>query len=251
MREKRNRLIEEMREPTLPELLTQYLDSRRDERSDWSVSGQRKGTTMDLKKVSHAIAYLQEHEIATVKDLQKHLSEKEAASNEFSNTIRDKEKRMRDVQALLKAWDSVSRLEALHKQYKGIGWKKKQEKFYQEHKSELDEYGKADRLLRKFYPSKKIPVSTLQKELDTLSAEVEDLRPVLDAVKEDLTELRFEQNCIAPEEPNEEKGEKTLTEKQPTKEKASLIDRLHDKQQIVDEQKQKGNSYSHGYENEL
>lgn len=158
---------------------------------------------------------------------------------------------MRDVQALLKAWDSVSQLEALHKQYKGIGWKKKQEKFYQEHKAELDEYGKADRLLRKFYPSKKIPVSTLQKELATLSAEVEALRPELDAVKEDLTELRFVQNCITPEETNEEKGEKTLTEKQPAKEKASLIDRLHDKQQIVDEQKQKGKSHSHSYENEL
>ena len=251
LREKRNRLIEEMREPTLPELLTQYLDSRRDERSDWSVSGQRKGMTMDLKKVSHAVLYLQEHEIATVDDLQKHLAEKEASSNEFSNTIRGKEKRMRDVQALLKAWDSVSQLEALHKQYKGIGWKKKQEKFYQEHKAELDEYGKADRLLRKFYPSKKIPVSTLQKELDTLSAEVEALRPELDAVKADLTELRFVQNCITPEETNEEKGEKTLTEKQTTKEKASLIDRLHDKQQIVDEQKQKEKSHSHSYENEL
>ena len=46
------RLIEEMREPTLPELLTQYLDSRRDERSDWTVSGQRKGTVIDLQKVA-------------------------------------------------------------------------------------------------------------------------------------------------------------------------------------------------------
>ena len=94
-------------------------------------------------------------------------------------------------------------------------------------------------------------MSTLQKELDTLSSEVEALRPELDAVKEDLTELRFIQNCIAPEAPNEEKGENTLTEKQTTKEKASLIDRLHDKQQIVDEQKQKGKSHSHSYENDL
>ena len=172
---------------------------------------------MDLKKVSHAVVYLQEHEITTVEDLQKHLSEKEAASNEFSNTIRGKEKRIRDVEALLKAWDSVNRLEALHKQYKGIGWKKKQEKFYQEHKAELDEYGKADRLLRKFYPSKKIPVNTLQKELDTLSSEVEALRPELDAVKADLTELCFVQNCITPEETNEEKGEETPTVKQTSK----------------------------------
>ena len=83
------------------------------------------------------------------------------------------------------------------------------------------------------------------------SSEVEALRPELDAVKEDLTELRLIQNCIAPEAPNEEKGEKTLTEKQPTKEKASLIDRLHDKQQIVDEQKQKGKARSTDRENEL
>ena len=65
---------------TLPELLMQYMDERRDERSDWSASGQRKGMNMDLKKVSHAIAFLQEHEIATTENLQEHLSEKEAAT---------------------------------------------------------------------------------------------------------------------------------------------------------------------------
>ena len=244
-----------MREPTLPELLTQYLDSRRDERSEWSVFGQRKGTTMDLKKVSHAVVYLQEHEITTVEDLQKHLSEKEAASNEFSITIREKEKRIRDVQALLKAWDSVSRLEALHKQYKGIGWKKKQEKFYQEHKSELDEYGKADRLLRKFYPSKKIPVSTLQKELDTLSAEVEDLRPVLDAVKGELDELKAVRAIISPqEEKSQEKEDPKATAVQAPKEKASLIDRLHEKQDYVkerDRQTPPKKPQSQSWENEL
>ena len=80
---------------------------------------------------------------------------------------------------------------------------------------------------------------------------MEALRPELDAVKAELDELRFAQNCITPEETNEEKGEETLTEKQTTKEKASLIDRLHEKQQIVDEQKQKGKSHSHSYENDL
>lgn len=38
---------------------------------------------------------------------------------------------------------------------------------------------------------------------------------------------------------------------QAPKEKASLIDRLHDKQQIVDEQKQKGKTRSNSRENEL
>ena len=80
---------------------------------------------------------------------------------------------------------------------------------------------------------------------------MEALRPELDAVKADLTEPRFVQKCITPEETNEKEGEETPTVKQNSKEKASLIDRLHDKQQIVDEQKQKGKSHSHSYENDL
>ena len=166
--ERRDKLVEEMREPTLPELLMRYMDERRDERSDWSVSGQRKGTNMDLKKVSHAIAFLQEHEIASTEDLQIHLDEKEAAFSELDNTIRGKEKRLRDVQALVKASDSAERLLPIHHQYAAIGWKSKKEKFYQEHKAEIDEYNKAlrDPGLGKIasigkYDSRKIFLKTL------------------------------------------------------------------------------------------
>ena len=252
LREKRNKLIEEMREPTLPELLTQYLDSRHDERSDWSVSGQRKGTTMDLQKVSHAAVYLQEHEIATPEDLKNHLNEKQAVFDELDGQIHDEEKRMRDIQFQIKAWDSVDRLLPIHHEYIKIGWKSKKEKFYQVHKAEIDEYNKAFRLLIKLYPDKKVPISSLRAELEKLAAEVADLKPQLDAVKVDLDELKTIRTIISPpEEKLQEKEEPKATVTQAPKEKASLIDRLHDKQQIVDEQKQKGKSHSHSYENEL
>ena len=198
--EKRDKLVEEMREPTLPELLMQYMDERRDERSDWSASGQRKGTNMDLKKISHAIAFLQEHEIATTEDLQEHLSEKEAAFSDLDNTIRGKEKRLRNVQALVKASDSAERLLPIHHQYAAIGWKSKKEKFYQEHKAEIDEYNKALRLLYKFYPDKKIPNRTLKAELKELSNDLETLNKELSAIKANLDELRFVRNCITPKE---------------------------------------------------
>ena len=248
--EKRDKLVEEMREPTLPELLMQYMDERRDERSDWSVSGQRKGTNMDLKKVSHAIAFLQEHEIATTEDIQKHLNEKEAAFSDLNNTIRGKEKRLRDVQALVKASDSAERLLPIHHQYAAIGWKSKKEKYYQEHKVEIDEYNKALRLLYKFYPDKKIPNRTLKAELKELSDELQVLNEKLTAIKADLDELKFVWNCITPREDINEDEKPTIEAKQAPKEKASLIDRLHDKQQTVDEQKRKGKSHSHGHEND-
>lgn len=252
LREKRNKLIEEMREPTLPELLTLYLDSRRDERSDWSVSGQRKGTMMDLKKVAHAIVYLQEHEIVTPEDLQKHLNEKQEVFDDLDGQIHDKEKRMRDIQSQIKAWDSVERLLPIHHEYIKISWKSKKEKFYQAHKAEIDEYNKTFRLLIKLYPDKKVPISSLRAELEKLSAEIADLKPELDTVKADLDELKAIRTIISPpEEKPYEKQEPKVTVTQAPKEKASLIDRLHDKQQIVDEQKQKGKSHSHSYENDL
>ena len=247
LREKRNQLVEEMREPTLPELLTQYLDSRRDERSDWSVSGQRKGTVMDLQKVSHAVVYLQEHEIATPEDLQKHLDEKQAAFDDLDGKIRDKEKRMRDIQAQVKAWDSVSRLSDVHKQYKAIGWKKKQEKFYLEHKAEIDEYNKSFRLLCKYFPDKKVPISRLRAERDSLKSELDALRPELDTVMADLDELKTVRTFISPPE-----GMSVLTVK--LKEKESLIDRLHEKQEYVkerDRQSPTDKKKSHSWENEL
>ena len=205
---------------------------------------------MDLKKVSHAIAFLQEHEIVAMEDLQSHLDEKEAAFSDLDNTIHGKEKRLRDVQALVTASDSAERLLPIHHQYAAIGWKSKKEKFYQEHKAEIDEYNKALRLLYKFYPDKKIPNHKLKAELKELSDDLETLNKELSAIKADLDELRFVRNCITPKEDINEEEKTTIDAKQAPKEKASLIDRLHDKQQIVDEQKQKGKSHGHSHEND-
>lgn len=255
LREKRNRLIEEMHEPTLPELLTQYLDARRDERSDWPVSGQRKGTTMDLQKVSHAVVYLQEHEISTPEDLQKHLDEKQTVFDDLDGQIHDKEKRLRDIQSQIKAWDSVDRLLPIHHEYIKIGWKSKKEKFYQAHKAEIDEYSKAFSLLIKLYPDKKVPISSLRAELEKLPTEIADLKPQLDAVKADLDELKTVRAIITPpeEKPQETRETKIIVTQAP-KEKASLIDRLHEKQEYVkerDRQTPPKKSQSHSWENEL
>ena len=88
--------------------------------------------------------------------------------------------------------------------------------------------------------------------MEKLPAEISDLKPQLDAVKVDLDELKAIRTIISPpEEMPQEKEEPKTTVTQAPKEKASLIDRLHDKQQIIDEQKQKGKTRSTSRENEL
>jgi len=58
LKEKKATLLEalqEAKEPTLPELLGQYLDLRREERTGWTSKGQLKGTVNDFNKVMVAI----------------------------------------------------------------------------------------------------------------------------------------------------------------------------------------------------
>ena len=83
-----------------------------------------------------------------------------------------------------------------------------------------------------------------------MSDDMEALNKELSAIKADLDEMRFVRNCITPKEDINEEEKPTIEAKQAPKEKASLIDRLHDKQQTVDEQKRKGKSHSHGHEND-
>ena len=44
-------ILQEAKEPTLPELLGKYLDLRREERTGWTSKGQLKGTVNDFNKV--------------------------------------------------------------------------------------------------------------------------------------------------------------------------------------------------------
>ena len=53
----------------LSELLRDYMNLRKAERSEWSRYGQQKGTADDLKAVSKALIYLKEHELFTLEDL--------------------------------------------------------------------------------------------------------------------------------------------------------------------------------------
>ena len=94
----------------------------------------------------------------------------------------------------------------------------------------------AFRLLCKYYPDKTVPTKSLKAEQDSLRSELDALRPELDAVKADLDELKTVRSIISPpEEKSQEKEEPKATVTQASQEKASLIDRLHEKQEFVKE----------------
>ena len=237
------RYREERRELTLPELLMEYLDERKAERSDWSSYAQTKGSAKDLKRASKALVYLQTHEINTLPELEQHVAEKEAALSEIRNTVRGKEKRIRDIDALLQAPKTVHQYEPLQKERAGIILKKWREDYYSQHKEALDVYYRAQRLIRKYYPDGKVPTQALLKERTKLKEDLDGIQSRVNELSEELENLGVVRIYLAP--PNEKTAPKremeTVTAPEtrkvitPQQEKASVLGRLRKAQQIVDE----------------
>lgn len=50
--------LEQTKEPTIPELLSQYLGLRSGQRADWTSRGKLKGTVADFNKVQAAMDFL-------------------------------------------------------------------------------------------------------------------------------------------------------------------------------------------------
>lgn len=90
-------LKEESASTELGVLLNDYLNQRKAERSDWSWSGQQKGDIKDLKDVARAVVYLQNHEIATLEQLNTVLSHVKQKANQASTGMRKAEKQMKDI----------------------------------------------------------------------------------------------------------------------------------------------------------
>lgn len=86
-------------------------------------------------------------------------------------------------------------------------------------------------MIIKFYPDKKFPAKDLRKELKELTADVAALRPKAEAIKAELDDLKTIRYCVS----YVQKEAEMSAENDVPKEKESVIDRLHEKQEIINE----------------
>ncbi len=75
----------------LPNLLMKYMEIRKEERKDWTRSGQNRGTSQDLKAVSEALSYLQQKGLSTVEDLEAFLESSGKSAADYRNQMKPKE----------------------------------------------------------------------------------------------------------------------------------------------------------------
>ena len=176
--------------PTLSALLSDYLNLRKAERSDWSRYGKQKGTSDDLKAVSRAMIYLKEHELFTLEDLDTTLQGMNEKAGAINADMKKASARMKVITGIQNAVADCQTHKAVHDKYLKIGWKVRQAAFAESHKDELDSFNKAFRYLKKQGVDLNVNLDALQAEYDTLKASHTELAGELAIVKEELQPMK-------------------------------------------------------------
>lgn len=194
IRAARNEALAEMEavaaSPNLALLLQDYLDLRKAERSTWSRFGQQKGTTADLKAVSNAMIYLENHHLFTLEHLDAALQNMNARAQAIHSDMKQSERRMRTITGIQKAVETGQSTKAVHEKYLRIGWKARQAAFAEAHKEELNSFNKAYRYLKKQGVDLNVDIQSLQAEYTVLQSTHAELAEQLAAVKAELKPLK-------------------------------------------------------------
>ncbi len=182
--------LEQAKEPTLPELLYQYLSLRQEERTGWTAKGQLKSSVSDFNRIEAALDFLKAREIATVESLDRHLDGTSDKAVSIRGGMKKAEKRIRAIDTMLSYIDSYEKNKPVHAEYAAIGWKKKKEKFAESHREELDAYNAAVRYFKVNLKSNSYSRKDLESEREQLAAALPGQRKELESVQADVKVLR-------------------------------------------------------------
>ena len=192
----RQQIIESPDDYPLSDVITAYLDMRRDGRETWNRYAQEKGAVHDLKDGFKAVSFLSNHELYTVGQLGRYIAETQRTFSKIKAESTAKERRIRDIDALFGAIQTIRELKPIQQEYESIHWSGKREKFKAEHGDELNRLQKAIWLREKLVkslglasPLDKEQRMVLKAERTRLEAEREALLPKLEEVNGELAEL--------------------------------------------------------------
>lgn len=201
--------LQEEKEPTLVELLADYLEVRSEERSSWSGTGKLKGAVADFEKVKVAIDYLKTHEIHTVDELKSRIDEISDIVTPLRSKIRANEKRIKAIDTTISKYETYYKLKPVHDAYMKKGFKISKDRYYAAHKDELDQYNAAYRYLMKNGAQKdggrlRFSPDELQEERLRLIQDNEAAREDIAAVSSDLEQLKNVRYYVSKVQPEPE-----------------------------------------------
>ena len=189
-------VLEQTKEPTIPELLSQYLGLRSEQRADWTSKGKLKGTVADFNRVQAAMEFLREKGISTIESLDTRLDEISQTAVSVMESMKKSEKRIKAINTMLSYIDKYEATKPVHVEYAAIGWKKKKEKFAESHREELDTYNAAIRYFKANLKGNTYSRKDLEVEREQLAAALPGQKKELETVHADVKVLRDVRNWL-------------------------------------------------------
>ena len=151
--------LKEEKEPTIADILIDYLNSRQEAHSNKSRYFYNKDLSVDLKQVSKTLAFLQQHNITSTDSLWKMITE----VSEIQSRIDSADERIKELKKEIKFHGDYAKFKPVADEYS----KKKfsREKFKTEHSKELNSFYRAKRWIEE---NPKATTKSLKAELETL-----------------------------------------------------------------------------------
>lgn len=171
--------------PSLAKLLADYFDARN--AGAWSS----KAKVGNLKRLTSAIAYLNENDLHTLADLEARLDSLHTALDKTKTALDANKKRSKELRELLRYAGIYKRFKPLHDRLRAIKWKSKREQFKAEHGSELKQFYLARRKL-----PNGIRTTDWQRELSTLEREDDAVYAEYKALHSELAKLLDVKHCV-------------------------------------------------------
>ena len=171
--------------PSLEKLLMEYMDERN--AGAWSS----KAKVGNLKRLTSAVAYLEENRLHTLDDLEARLDSLHSSIDEIKAALDANKKRSKELRGWLSYAEQYKRFKPLYDELCAIKWKSKREQFKSEHESELRQFYMARRKL----PGG-IHTANWQRELAMLERENDAAYAKYKALRAELSELLDVKYCI-------------------------------------------------------
>ena len=188
-------ILKDRQEPTVMDYMKNYFLLRADERDGWNGRANLRATVADHEKLMAIIEYLNANDLVTVEDLRQRIGKLEEKNKSSRQTIRSAEKRICEIEKTREVYASYLVLKKVNAEYQKKHFKKARERFYEEHKSEVDEFRYAYRYLMKHGAEKdgsalSIDLGKLAEEEAQLNARISKADAQINEIASDLSQLR-------------------------------------------------------------
>ena len=157
----------EASEPLVIDLIGEYFQTRN------LGAYSQKARNTNFENYQQAANYLVEHKVRTMDDLEMRRDELWRKTQDYKDATDARAKRRRELQDRINLANLRRANKAVYDKYAGIKFNRSREKYYQEHKHEIDTYRMTGRKLKPHLTADgKIPFKRWEQELEQLDAEI-------------------------------------------------------------------------------